>query len=199
MKKCIAAACAAAFLLCGCAAQEAPPVTQPSETVELPILGQPGRSVASVVLSDIWAQYETQERFAVYGGMVEHPVPDAPGDLDMERPEDWTIHCRFPLGCLQMAEQGASVTHLLSENLFTAVVIRVKETNGLSVLENDWRRELQHGQWTAVAPERMLLAEVAERYLVMALGSKAYVHTFRQKLLQAYPNARVVYEEPITH
>lgn len=199
MKKRMMAGCCAMLLLCGCAAQEAPPATHASETIELPILGQPGRSIASVVLGDIWAQYEMQERFAVYGGMMEHPVPDAPGDLDLERPEDWAMHCRFPLGCLQMAEQGAAVTHLLSENLFTAVVIRVAEEEDLPVLAENWRRELQNGQWSAVAPERILLAQVAQRYLVMAMGSKEYIRTFRQKLMRAYPAACLAHEEPVTH
>lgn len=185
----------AALLLCGCATQQLTPTTQPTETIELPILGKPGQSIPAVILGDIWAQYEPKERFSVYGGMAEHPVPDAPGDLDLQDPDGWAPHCRFPTGWLQVLKQGASMTHLLNENLFTAVAVRTSHVSGLT---RDWRYVLQHGDWAPVAPERLLLVQTGEQYLVMALGSKENMRTFRQKLLQAYPASKIVYDEPIT-
>lgn len=187
-----------AILLTGCANRNAEPTTKPSETMDLPILGEPGDSVAAVVLGDIWAQYEPQERFAVYGGMLTHPVADAPGDLDLQHPEEWAVHCHFPTGCLQLVKQGAAMTHLLNENLFTAVAVQVTDAEAMSSLTGDWRYVLQHSAWAAVAPERLLLAQVGQRYLVMAMGSKENLRTFRQKLLQAYPAAEIVCDEPIT-
>lgn len=198
MKRMLVAVGVAAILLSGCATQNAVTTTLPSETVELPILGQPGQSIPAVILGDIWAQYEPQEHFSVYGGMAEHPVPDAPGDLNPEKPEQWAAHCCFPMGCLQLVQEGASMTHLLNENLFTAVVVRVSEESAISTLIKDWRYGLQHGSWSAVVPERLVLAQVAERYLIMAVGSKENMHTFRRKLLQAYPTAKISYDEPIT-
>ena len=186
------------FLLSGCAAPVEMPTTQPSETVELPYLGAPGRTAASVVLGDIWAQYDAQERFAIYGGMMTHPVPDAPGDLDLERPEQWVMSCRFPVDCLELVEEGAAMTHLLNETLLTAVAVRVRQEQSLLTLLNNWRWEIQHGTRQLATPQRLLLAQVGKRHLVMAAGSREYVRTFRQKLLQAYPSATVVFEESIT-
>ena len=197
MKK-IWVACLVLVLLSGCAEQNTEPATKPSEMPEVPILGRPGDSVAAVVLGDIWAQYEQQERFSVYGGMMTRPVPDAPGDLDLQHPEAWTVHCRFPTGCLQLAQQGASMTHLLNGSLFTAVAVRVTDPRAQRVLSEDWRYALQHSDWSELPPDRLLLSQVGERYLVMAMGSKEYLRTFRQKLLQAYPSAKIVYDEPIT-
>lgn len=198
MKRLFAVVCVAAVLFSGCAAHNTAPETKPSETVELPILGKPGESAAAVILGDIWAQYEPQEQFSIYGGMMVHPVPDAPGDLDMQMPDAWTMRCRFPVGCLQLVQQGAAITHLLNENLFSAVAVRVSDTSAMSAVTSDWRYALQHSDWAAVAPERILLAQVGERYLVMAMGSKENMHTFSQKLKQAYPSAQIAYDEPIT-
>lgn len=187
-----------AILLTGCAKENVEPTAKPSETVQLPVLGRPGDSVASVILGDIWAQYEPKERFSVYGGMMTRPVPDAPGDLDLQHPEAWAVHCRFPTGCLQLAQQGAAMTHLLNGSLFTAVAVRVTDTQAQSSLSKDWRYALQHSDWSELPPDRLLLAQVGERYLVMAMGSKGYLRTFRQKLLQAYPTAIITCDEPIT-
>ena len=199
MKRILVTVGVAAILLSGCKVHEAvPSVTQPSETVELPILGQPGNSLPAVILGDIWAQYEPQERFSVYGGMVSQPVPDAPGDLDLQKADGWAGHCCFPVGCLQLVQEGASMTHLLNENLFTAVAVRVSDKSVAQTLTNDWRYGLQHGNWATVTPERLLLAQVAERNLVVAMGSKENLRIFRQKLLQAYPSAKIAYDEPIT-
>lgn len=198
MKKQVAVICAAVLLLGGCARREIAPKQLPTETVELPSLGQPGKSTAAVVLGDIWAQYEPQERFSVYGGMVEHPVPDAPGDLDMELPEKWAAHLRFPVASLPAAHKGAAITHLLNGSLLTAVVMHVSDGEKLDALAGDWRQEIQHSHWQSPAPERLLLMQTGRQYLVMAMGSKEYVRTFRQKLMQAYPASQVVCEEAIT-
>lgn len=193
-----AAVLLAMLLLSGCAAQQEAPTTQPPETVELPILGAPGKNGASVVLGDIWAQYEPRERFAIYGGMMAHPVADAPGELDMDRPMEWTAQCRFPAGCLSLAEQGAAITHLLNEELFTAVAVEVTDDQALSALAKDWRQEVQQGKRQTALPQRLLLAQVGKGYLVMATGSKEYIKTFRQKLLLAYPDAQTLCDEPLT-
>ena len=190
--------CLAALLLSGCTKQDAAPVVKPSETMELPILGQPGNSAPAIVLGDIWAQYEPGERFSIYGGMMTRPVPDVPGDLDLERADVWAAHCRFPVGCLQLTQQGAAITHLLNENLFTAVAVQVSDERVRSVLCEDWRYTLQHSSWQEIAPDRLLLAQIGERYLVMAMGSKENLRTFRQKMLQAYPATKIIHDEPIT-
>lgn len=197
MKK-FAAVLLGMLLLSGCTAQPEAPTTVASETVELPILGAPGKNGASVVLGDILAQYDPQERFAIYGGMIGHPVADAPGELDMDRPMEWTVQCRFPVGCLSLAKQGAAITHLLNEELFTAVAVEVTDGQALSVLEKDWRQEVQQGKRQTALPQRLLLAQVGKGYLVMATGSKEYIKTFRQKLLLAYPAAQILSDEPLT-
>lgn len=202
MKKWVAAICVAAFLLSGCTEDTAPTeqkrADDPSATIELPRLGPPGETVAAIILGDIWAQYEPQERFSVYGGIPELPVADAPGDLKLEQSEKWANRCCYPIAHLDALEQGAALTHLLNETLFTAAVFRLSAVETVPAVLRDWRTEIQRSKWQTVTPERLLLAQVGGRYLVMALGSKAHICTFRQKLTQAYPTARVAYEEPIT-
>lgn len=200
MKRLLLAICSAAFLLTGCTGNTPQPATQPrpSETVELPALGAPGETVAAVVLDDIWSQYEPQERFAVYGGIPERPVAEAVGDLDLQLPEKWALRCRFPITCVEKVDQGASLTHLLNETLFHSAVFRLKQSEDAASVLQQWRREMQTSQWPTISPERLLLARVGDRYLVMAMGSKDNISMFRQKLTDAYPAARIFYEEPIT-
>lgn len=198
MKGILTAVLMAALLLGGCAAQEEAPATLPSETVELPMLGTPGKNVASVILGDIWAQYEQYEKFSVYGGMMERPVPDAPGDLDLERSQGWASRCSFPLGCLALVKQGASLTHLLNEQLFTATTVCVADEEDLSLLADNWRREAQHCHRQTGAPSRLLMMQLGEKYLVVAMGSRSDIALFRQKTTQAYPVVRILYDEPLT-
>lgn len=200
MKRVLLAAWVVLCLLAGCSKNSAPPATQPqaSETVGQPVLGEPGETVAAVILGDIWAQYEAQERFSVYGGVPSRPTPDGPGDLDLQLPEKWLENIRYPINCVDNVDQGACLTHLLNETLFTAAAFRVTDSENAASVLQQWRREVQRSNWSTVAPERLLLAQVGEKYLIMSMGSKNNIQTFRQKLKAAYPTACIFCEEPIT-
>ena len=193
-------ASAALFALCltfsGCARPMAPETTAPT-TATKPRAGLPGQTAASDILKRIWDAYEEQERFAVYGGMMEHPVDNAPGDLDMQLAMLWAPRYRVPLAHLDKLEQGASLCHLMNGNLLTMAVFGLGKSADMATIAWDWRWELQHSYWVAGQPSRLLLAWVEKSFLLMAFGSKEQMQILKEKLLLTCP-ADILYDEPIT-
>lgn len=192
----------AAFLLAlclaisGCTAPVTPETTA-STAATKPRAGAPGQTAASEVLEQIWAGYEEQEHFAVYGGMMEHPVENAPGDLDMKLAMLWAPRYRVPLAHLDKLEQGASLCHLMNGNLLTVTAFHLAETADTAKIAQDWRWELQHSYWVAGQPNRLLLAQVEKSFLLMAFGSKEQMQILKKKLLLTC-RATVLYDEAIT-
>lgn len=169
--------------------------TKPSESQSTDNTLGTGGSTGAQILSGIWAAYGDEERFAAYGGTVEHSVADAPGDLDMNNTEELTTKYLLPVEQLAKVKSAASLVHLMNSNIFTGVVFEVD--GSAADLASAIRTNVQKTQWICGQPDQLLMAEV-EGHLVMAFGSKDAMDVFRSKLSQVYGNASVLYDEAIT-
>ena len=169
--------------------------TEPSQEGSEP-LGTADTSSARI-LSTIWTQYDVNERFASYGGTVEHSVSDAPGDLDMNNTEEITAKYLLPVEQLAMVENGASLVHLMNSNIFTAAAFSMKEGTDVKAAAKALRDNIQKTQWICGQPDWMLIAQV-EGHLLMAFGAKENMDTFRQKLSAAFENAGILYDEAVS-
>ena len=109
----------------------------------------------------------------------------------------WAPRYRVPLAHLDKLEQGASLCHLMNGNLLTATVFRLAKNADAAKIARDWRWELQHSYWVAGQPNRLLLAQVENSFLLMAFGSREQMQTLRKKLRTACQST-VLFDEPIT-
>lgn len=177
------------------ATQPSTQATQPStEDTQDDTLGT-GESSGAQILSAIWGTYADEERFAAYGGTVEHSVADAPGDLDMNNTEELTTKYLLPMEQLSMVKSAASLVHLMNSNIFTGVVFEVD--GSVKELADAIRQNIQKTQWICGQPDQLLMAQV-EGHLLMAFGGKDVMDVFRGKLTQVHSGASVLYDEAIT-
>ena len=171
--------------------------TQPTQMTTEPTQALTPTGTSTEVLSKIWALYGENERFACYGGTVEHSVNDAPGDLDMTNTEEITNKYLLPEAQLANVESGASLVHLMNSNIFTVATFKLKEGTDVRAAAKALRDNIQKTQWICGQPDHMLVAEV-EGQLLMAFAAKENLDTFRQKLSTAYSGATIIYDEAVT-
>lgn len=177
------------------------PTTEPTQLTTQPTtdpaqLGTAETSSAKL-LAKIWNEYGMDERFASYGGTVEHAVNDAPGDLDMTGTEEITNKYLLPVDQLSNVENGASLVHLMNSNIFTAAAFALKEGTDSRAVAKALRDNIQKTQWLCGQPDELLIAEV-DGHLVMVFAAKEAMTTFRQNMKKAYANATVIYDEAVT-
>lgn len=181
------------------------PSTQPTQPTQLPTdptqtepqLSGSATTTAAQLLNTIWTQYAQEDRFASYGGTVENSVADAPGDLDMQNTEELTSKYMLPQSVLEQVENGASLVHLMNNNIFTAAAFSLKEGTDVKTPAKALRDNLQKTQWICGQPDRLLIAE-ADGHLLMAFAAKEAMDTFRQNLQAAYQNVSILYDEAVT-
>lgn len=149
------------------------------------------------ILNKIWESYGEDERFAAYGGQVEMAVNDGPGDLDITAAEELTTRYLLPQEQLAMVTEGASLVHLMNNNIFTAVVFRMKDGSQMKTLADAWHKAIQENRWICGQPDRLLLAQVDDNHILMSFGSQDLMNSFEGKLQSAYPDSKVLYKEAI--
>lgn len=174
-----------------------PTTTAPSTTT--PSTGDQGGETEATaqLLQSIWDKYAEDERFAVYGGAVENSVSDAPGSLDVTNAEEMTNRYLIPQEQLTAIAEAASLVHMMNSNIFTAVAVKTGENADKTALQSAWRDAIQGNRWICGQPDRMLMAEVGEGYMVMAFGSADAMELFSGKLAEVYPDAKNIYNEAI--
>lgn len=149
------------------------------------------------LLQKIWDSYGEDERFAVYGGGVEMSVSDGPGDLDMTAEEELTTRYLLPQDRLNMVTEGASLVHLMNNNIFTAVVFRLADGQQAKALADAWVAAIRDNQWICGQPDRLLIAKPDGDHILMAFGSQDAINGFQTKLTAAYPDNQMLYQEAI--
>ncbi|MBQ8768955.1 MAG: hypothetical protein IJZ15_04860 [Oscillospiraceae bacterium] len=175
---------------------EAPtqPTTMPTEPTQA---GSAATTTSAQILGRIWTQYGENERFASYGGTVEHSLSDTPGDLDMTNTEEITSKYLLPADQLSNVESGASLVHLMNSNIFTAAAFQLKDGADVRDVAKALRDNIQKTQWLCGQPDHLLVADV-DGHLLMAFAEKGAMDTFKQKLNTVYAEATIIYDEAVT-
>lgn len=178
----------------------APSTTVPHTTTVPPTGTQGGEADTEAtvqLLQSIWDKYGDDERFAAYGGAVENSVSDAPGGLDVTNAEEMTTRYLIPQEQLASVQEAASLVHMMNSNIFTGVAVKLAEGTDAKAMSAAWRDAIQSNQWICGQPDRLLMADVGEGYMVMVFGSADAIKLFSDKLTEVYPEAKVLYDEAI--
>lgn len=152
---------------------------------------------ALAMLEKIWALYAENERFAAAGGDVDHSVADAPGCFDMSNAGDLSYFLHIPEGQIANIDEAATLTHMINLNSFTSGVVHLKPGVSASDLAKAVRDEIKEMRWMCGFPDRLIIATVGEKYVLIAFGIDDFMSIFSSKLSTAFRGAQILYDEPI--
>ncbi len=178
--------------------ESAAPSTQPTESTAPSQPTAPAESSASAeLLAKIWADFDEDEQFSVYGGTVEHAVDNAPGCLDITDTEELTTKYLLPQDQLKNITAGASLVHLMNNNIFTSGAFALAETADGKAVAKALRDNMQSTEWICGQPDRLHIALV-QNQLVMAFGAEEIMEDYTDALKDAFPDAQTLYNEAVT-
>lgn len=151
-----------------------------------------------VLLSDVWALYAEDEKFAVAGGDFneENMNMEGPGRYGIADSEAIDASLGFPAASIDKIDDAASLMHMMNANTFTAGAYRVKDGEDVAAIAAAIKDNLSVRQWMCGIPEKMLITTTGN-YIVAAFGAADIVDNFKTKLTTAYPTTEVAFEEAI--
>ncbi len=174
----------------------APTTAAPPSSTPAPSGTQGGETVKAVeLLQTVWEKFG--KGFAAYGGSLENAVDGAPGALDVTAVEEMTTRYLIPQQQLASVAEAASLVHMMNSNIFTTVSVKIADGTDVKTVAEAWRNAIQGNTWICGQPDRLLLADVGEGYLIMAFGSADLLTPYANKLSEAYTQAKTLYNEAI--
>ena len=153
----------------------------------------PGRALE--ILENVWSLYGDDEKFPVMGGDANNMVDGAPGAFGIADKDMLAYQLLVPADQAGNIDQAASLFHGMMLNNFTCGVFHV--TGNAQDFANTMVDAVKNNQWMCGMPETMLVSVVGGEYVVMAFGINDAMTPFEAKLMEAYPAAETVANEPI--
>ena len=156
-----------------------------------------GPASALEVLEKTWALFGDNEKFPVMGGDFENAIADAPGVWNSEMLVDLSYSLQLPEAEMAKVADAATMIHMMNANTFTGAVLHLNEGEDVAAFAATAKDAVMAAQWMCGFPEKLVIADMGGQYLVMAFGLNDAVGPFEAKLAEAYPDANILYSEPI--
>ena len=153
---------------------------------------------ALTILNTVWASYSEDEKFPAAGGdYSEANMTDGkPGTVGLENASDVEYLLSIPASVVAMADDGASLFHMMNGNTFTCGVLHLKDAGQLDAAAGEVKTYVMNTQWMCGFPDKLVVAS-AGGCLIAMFGIEEIINLFRDKLTAAYADAVVLADEPI--
>ena len=185
------------FAACGKKTEEPTTDTTTETTTEAtdPQVVAPGSALE--ILENIWAKYGEDEKFFVMGGNMENPVDGAPGNYDLQYAENLPFNLLIPEAEIANVDQVASMIHAMNANTFTCGVFHLVDGIAPETFAETMNGAIAGNMWMCGFPERQVIVSFPGGYVLSAFGVNDAMTPFFTHLQEAYPEATVLFDEPI--
>ena len=169
--------------------------TNKNETTTAPEAALPGSALE--ILETIWGSYGDDEKFSIMGGNMEAAVMDAPGSYDLTYAENLTYNLLVPADRIGDVDEVASMIHAMNANTFTCGVFHLVDGVSDETFGATMNQAIAGNMWMCGFPERQVIVSLEGGYVVIAFGVNDAMTPFFTHLQEAYPEATVLFDEPI--
>ncbi len=149
------------------------------------------------VLTDVWGKYEEDNKFAIIGGdfSEDNLTDNAPGVFHLVA-EDLQNQLLLPSAHFESIDSAASMCHMMNANTFTAGAYHLKDGVDAKALAQAILEAIQQNHWMCGIPEKCVVISVGD-CMVSAFGHSEFIDYFRDKVVEVYPSAEILHDEPI--
>ncbi len=151
---------------------------------------------ALTLLTTVWDSIPEDAKFPAAGGDAENAVDGAPGTFDISDADNLNYMLTFPTEDVDKIDAAASLVHMMNLNSFTCGAFHAVSADDVSALAQDLRDAIASKRWMCGFPDKLVVITLGE-YVVSMYGLNENIDTFRDKLVEAYPDAVIAFEEAV--
>ncbi|MBR5314008.1 MAG: hypothetical protein IKU45_01185 [Clostridia bacterium] len=144
------------------------------------------------ILKAVWETYDSEtEMFFAMGGDMNNMVDNAPGAYSLEDKESAAAQLVLNEKAIAMVDGAASLMHAMNANNFTGAAYHIAEGSTAADFIAEMKEAIKNNQWICGFPEKLLVAELTDEYVVIAFGAGDIIDTFNNKLVAKFDMAKV--------
>lgn len=148
------------------------------------------------ILETVWNGIPEESRFFAMGGDMNNMVDNAPGNYALTD-EGITGTLLVPAEQVANLDQAASLVHGMNLNTFTCGAYHIAQGGDATAFADEMYNTISNNQWMCGFPDKLLIAVIAEQYVVVVFGGNDAMALFETSFNAAYADADVKYNEAI--
>lgn len=148
------------------------------------------------ILETVWSLYTEDEKFPATGGEMGTTITEGPGGFQT-LDENLTYTLLIPADQLGNVTEVASLMHMMNSNTFTCGAYRLAEGVTAESFGEAMKNAVLGNQWICGFPDTLVIRSIGETYVLVAFGHSELMETFVTHLTEAYPDNKMLAEEPI--
>lgn len=152
---------------------------------------------AVTLLNNVYALFGDDERFAATGGdFSTGELIEGAGAYGLAEPDGIDYAVGYPAAEIAKIDSAATLTHMMNQNTFSSGAYHVVAGTDVAALAEAIRANIQGRMWCCGFPDKLIVATVDD-YVISAFGKNFAIDAFTKHLAEAYPNSKILIEEPI--
>jgi len=124
-------------------------------------------------------------------------VDNAAGKFDISNVDEVERLLCYPAAEIAKIDSAASLIHMMNQNIFSAGAYRLAGEADAAALADSINKTFQARHWMCGFPDKLIVASVGD-YLVSAFGNEELIDAFAKHLSEAYSNANILVNEPLS-
>lgn len=149
------------------------------------------------LLNTVYALFGEDERFAATGGdFSTDEMIEGAGKFGLGEPDALDSVVGYPAAEIAKIDSAASLMHMMNANTFTSGAYHVAAGTDVAALAEAIRANIQNRMWCCGFPDKLIVATVDD-YVISAFGKNFAIDAFTKHLAEAYPNSKILIDEPI--
>lgn len=152
---------------------------------------------ALAILTAVWAAVDEDKKFPVAGGDYDNSNMDGAGVFDPTNAEAMDSMLAVPADASAYVDNAASLMHMMNANTFTCGAFHIADAANTEAFVNAVNDSIANRQWMCGFPDKMFIATIGDAYVVSAFGKNEAMDTFKEKLVELYPDTQFVKEANI--
>lgn len=156
---------------------------------------------AHELLAALWAARSEDDRFPIMGGDYDNVVENAPGAFDLAHPDasaNIDSLLSFPSDEITKIDSAASIIHSMNANIFTCGAFHVTNAEDVTPVAERVKNHIMTKQFICGSPERLIILQVPNSYLVVLFGTSDAVAGFAEQTKTLVKDTATLVDQALT-
>ena len=154
---------------------------------------------ATEILTKTWNAYTEEERFDIMGGHFGSANLEAPAKFDLTQVTDLVQMYCVPVGQIACVDDAATMIDFYNSGRFTAGAYHINDIEAVQGFIDEMKTQVLENQWHGEIPEKLLIIQVDEQYVVTVYGRENLVDEFKSKIESIYQTMIIIRIEEKTY
>ncbi len=171
-----------------------------NEAPSEPVVDEPAKELTALdVLNAAYEKFPEEEQGAFLGGDYDNMNYDVKGPqvFNHENVEYMAGLLIASADATAMVDGAASLFHMMNYNNFTCGSFHIADAANVEAFVASMKDSIMNNMWMCGFPEVLVITQIGENNVVVNFGLTDMVNNMKYRLVEAFPEAVVLVEEPI--